>query len=130
MKSLRTSFIIFISLLLLVSSSGVFVMIHTCMGSKKTEITFSDEHKCCGKERKSKSSCRIESKCCTVDYQYHKLNVVSVVTNDNITPDIAVSELPLLDFHVFLVEKCFQFIRHSPPLIEKDIAVQFRQLLI
>ena len=51
---LKKTFVVLIAVLLLISTSGIFVMIHTCIGSKKTEISFSDEHKCCNNKKKNK----------------------------------------------------------------------------
>lgn len=117
-------------MLLLISCSGVFVMIHTCMGSKKTEITFSDEHNCCSKKKKSSDSCSIERKCCTVDYQYHKLSVVSLPADEHPGIDLYICEFPVINFRTDFFEDTFKHIDHSPPLILQDFSIEFRQLLI
>ncbi len=117
-------------MLLLVSSSGVFVMIHTCLNSKKTEITFSDEHKCCDEKKKSRKSASIERKCCSVNYQYLKLNIVSSGADEKINSDIVLKEFILFDFNINFVERSFQHIFHSPPLICNNISIEFHQLLI
>ena len=130
MKFLKKSFVVFIAMLLLVSCSGVFVMIHTCMGSKKTEVTFSDNHKCCSKKKKSVNSCNIERKCCNVDYQYHKLSVVSLPADDHITPDLFIAETSLINFNFNTNDHSVRQIDHSPPLLVQDFSIEFRQLLI
>lgn len=127
---LKKTFVVLIAVLLLISSSGIFVMIHTCIGSKKTEISFSDEHKCCNNKKKSKKACNIERKCCSVDYQYHKLNVVSHSSEENTTPEIILSETTLFDINILSIERPFHLVYHSPPLLIRDIFVQFHQLLI
>ncbi len=130
MQILKKSFVVFIAMLLLISCSGVFVMIHTCMGSGKTEISFSDEHKCCSKKKKSQNNCRIERRCCTVDYQYHKLSVVSLPVEKSDVFDFILSEITAFVFKPNLVERSFRSVHHSPPLLVHDHTVNFRQLLI
>jgi len=130
MKLVKKSFVLFIAMLLLVSCSGVFVMIHTCIASHKTEITFSDEHKCCSKKKKSPDHSSIEKKCCTVDYKYHKLAVVSVPVQEHSATDYFVREFPVFEFKITSVEKSSFPLVHSPPIIFQDFSIEFRQLLI
>ena len=127
---LKKTFVVLIAVLLLISTSGIFVMIHTCIGSKKTEISFSDEHKCCNNKKKSKKACNIERKCCSVDYQYHKLNVVSHSSEENTTPEIILSETTLFDINIISTIRPFHLISHSPPLLCRNFSVEFHQFLI
>lgn len=105
-------------------------MIHTCMASKKTEITFSDKHNCCNKKKKSANTSNVEKKCCTVDYKYHKLSVVSVPVQDHSTVEYFVYNYPVFEFKITAIEISAFPIVHSPPIILQDFSIEFRQLLI
>jgi hypothetical protein len=130
MKFVKKSFVLFIAMLLLVSCSGVFVMIHTCIASNKTEVTFTDEHKCCSKNKKASNKASFEKKCCTVDYKYHKLSVVSVPVQEQTAVDYFVCDYPVFEFKITAIEKQEFRLVHSPPIIFQDFSIEFRQLLI
>ena len=130
MKFVKKTLVVFIAILLLVSCSGVFVMIHKCMQSKKTEIAFSENHKCCNKKKENSNPCRTQLKCCTVDYQYHKLTVVYLPCDEQVSTDLVFCELPHFNLKITPDYNSFQFKYHSPPFILQDVSVEFRQLLI
>lgn len=105
-------------------------MIHTCIASNKTEVTFSDEHNCCSKNKKSSNNSTVEKKCCTVDYKYHKLSVVSVPVQEHSAVEYFVCDYPVFEFKITSIERSAFPLVNSPPLILQDFSIEFRQLLI
>lgn len=131
MNSFKKVIVVFLASLLMASTSGVFVMVHTCMSLKKTEILFSDEHKCCKQnKKKSPDGSKIERKCCTVDFQYHKLTIVSSTTEKNATPVFISNEVPVSYFSFLIFNNDNQLFYYSPPLTSVDYSIAFHQLLI
>ena len=130
MQFTKKILVVFIALLVLISTSGVFVMIHTCMSSRKSEISFTDEHKCCKSNKQKGKLCSFEMKCCKVDFQYHKLNVVSTAPEKNNSTDLFVA--PSFNYlSAFVNTGNFNkptFFK--PPLISFNFSSQFLQLLI
>ena len=129
-KPLRNLFLILLSTIVLISGSGIFVMIHTCFSSHKTEVTFSSEHKCCKTERFSPYNTAVSKKCCSVVYYYHKLKIDTILNEheNSVEPhlitcsDFANCPIHLAKFSLFINQKYLD--------VGCDRVIAFKQLLI
>ncbi len=130
MKQIKRTLALLLALTVLVSSGGVFVMIHTCLSAKKTEVSLSGEHKCCSSEKSDSNQCNINMKCCKVDFQYHKLNIVSLNSEKTILVDIILPVFHLDIFKQEQIQKISVSIQTDPPLLIQDFSISFGQLLI
>lgn len=129
-KPLRNLFLILLSTIVLISGSGIFVMVHTCLSSHKTEVTFSSEHKCCKSERYTQHNTTVAKKCCSIVYYYHKLKIDTVVKDheNSVEPQM----VTLLDFSIcpVLPAKLSPFINQKYLDVGCDRIIAFQQLLI
>jgi hypothetical protein len=132
MRSIKHTLLLVLAAILLVSGSGVFVMIHTCLSAKKTEYSFSPEHKCCKKKDKShRDRASIEKKCCTIQYYYHKLKIDTTERKFQDLIVALVSPVIFSPVHFFIPSNeiiCFG--NSDPPLAKSELFIAFRQLLI
>ena len=129
-KKLRNLFLILLSTIVVISGSGIFIMIHTCLSSHITEVTFSAEHKCCKTERYTQHNTSVAKKCCSIVYFYHKLNIDTVLKNHEncVEPSL----VNLSDFLIcpILPVKFSGFINEKYLDVGCDRIIAFRQLLI
>lgn len=129
-KPLRNLFLILLSTIVLISGSGIFVMIHTCFSSHKTEISFSSEHKCCKSEKFSQHNTSITKRCCSIVYYYHKLKIDTIVKDheNSVEPQL----FALSDFSIcpILSTKFSPFKYKTYFGVGCDRVISFRQLVI
>lgn len=80
MNSIRRFLAFFLTLTILVSSTGVVLAVHTCFISSKKQISLFQNKSCCSSHSKnchSKPASSLKAKCCELSISYHKLDVVS-----------------------------------------------------
>ena len=90
MKSFNSKSIAFIlALIILVSSNGVVLAVHTCLSKAATEVSLFGNKGCCSENK----SCRdkgersvVSAKCCNISFSFHKTDVSSVPQKSSFTP--------------------------------------------
>lgn len=132
MRSIKHTLLLVLAAIILVSGSGVFVMIHTCLSAKKTEYSFSTEHKCCKKKGKGhRDRASIEKKCCTIQYYYHKLKIDTTERKFQDQVVAVVSPIIFSPIHFFIpANEIICFGNNDPPISKTGLFINFRQLLI
>ena len=131
---------IFLSLLMLASSSGMAYAQHFCSGMEMiSEITLGEKHLSCGMEDTTDTSCDNtvvvkEDHCCqnhftkiqtddnfakaSFDISFHKTFIVAFV-----------SVFAIQEVEIFSIQKTF-FADYSPPPLEQDLNILYDTFLI
>ena len=123
---------IVLSLLLLVSTMGITVHKHHCMGKVRDVAVFKKAKSCLGERNKGRA-CPMH--CCNDTVEEYKIDDI---TNTSLEIDLGAKLLPLftivasfleVDFHNSL-QSTTRYLNYKPPLIDLDIPVQVQSFLL
>ena len=118
---------VFLSLLILVSGSGLAISSHTCSNSHKTETQlFERTSGCCSTQKPpctNPSSNGLKSNCCLLKIAFQKVQIISPVnevkSNVIFLPAVV---LPTFQTVLFTDTKKLSFqVFHSPPLVRESL---------
>lgn len=134
---------IFLSMLLLVSSSGMAYARHLCGGMEiNAEITFGEKHLSCGmdKEVENSSDCCGDSEVFEENHCCENL-IAKVQTDDNFTKassDLEASkifnaisaQIFVLDVSKIIAPKTISFAEYNPPPLLQDLNILYETYLL
>ena len=132
MRVLSTILNIALSLLLLVSTMGVTVHKHHCMGKVRGVAVFKKAKSCLGERNKGRS-CPMH--CCDDTVEEYKIDNV---TKASLEIDLSAKLLPLftiiasypeIDFHSSS-QLTARYLNYKPPPIDLDIPIQVQSFLL
>ena len=132
-KAFKRPFIFLIAFIILVTSNGVVLAIHTCLFTSDKSVTLFAEKSCCDAEKKScndKSDCNdLTSACCKSEIAYNKISspfLLSKITAPVV--DQVVFTFPVIAKQEDVFEVIFATM--APPLLPADLPFVYHQLLI
>lgn len=125
---------VILAMLLLLSTSGVTLHKHYCMGELENIAVFQKAKSCLEKLGIDKEgSCSM--KCCEdVEEEFKVTNLNKVVSNINLIPQwqiLAIFTYLSVDFDLLAIFKTnTSYLNYKPPLIDEDISVLIQSFLL
>jgi hypothetical protein len=112
---------IFLALILILSTLGVFVFKHTCTLFDQTETSFFHDKECC--ERNADKNTTVDIPCCSVEVSQFKISIASITMEPpaSIKAIVQVSSFITIDTPVsFEISSKQPWCLQTPPLLDQD----------
>lgn len=126
---------IFLALLLLLSTSGVTLHKHYCMGQLKNIAVFKEAKSCMDKMDMDENALACAMSCCEdVEEEFKVTDLNKAAFGFNLVPElhlVAVLTYLFIDLDLFSsVKRHSSYLNYKPPLIDPDITVLIQSFLL
>lgn len=129
-KRIKNSVAVFLSVIILVSSTGVVLAAHNCFSKAETEVSLFRHKGCCSNEKKDchskpQKENSFTKKCCQLKITYHKIDVSSPLVKFSSVSDLKLLPVKQISFSpiIFSTDISSCFLNKAPPFIRAGVSL-------